>query len=108
MSTRGKKNADVTTYAFAIILIGTVQWKCQISGLMMQKNSSQELWGKKLRAGKTTVLRVHLWVTSAGVDCYKHGMQLLFITGENAQLMMVDILKNSVLQVRIWSIKQTY
>jgi len=32
-----------------------------------------------------------LWVTSAGADCYECGMQLLFMAGENAQLIVVTI-----------------
>jgi len=37
------------------------------------------------------------WVTSAGANFYKHSMQALFIAGENAWLMVVTVLKNSVL-----------
>jgi len=34
-----------------------------------------------------------LWVTSTGADCYECGMQLLFMAGESAQLMVVTVLK---------------
>ena len=36
-------------------------------------------------------------VVSAGMDFDECGMQLLFIAGENAQLMVVTVLKNNVL-----------
>jgi len=35
-------------------------------------------------------------VTFSGADFYEHGMQAHFIAGENAQLMMVTVFKNSV------------
>ena len=48
-----------------------------------------------------------LWITSAGTHFYNHGKQAL-VAYKNAHLMVVTTLKNSVLQLRIFSIKYCY
>ena len=40
---------------------------------------------------------VQQWVTSVSAGFYKYGMQLLFITGENARLVVMAVLKKGVL-----------
>ena len=54
------------------------------------------LCGQCFPSNDVVVAVVKQRVTSAGADFYEYG-ELLFITGENAQLMVVTMLKNSIL-----------
>jgi len=53
-------------------------------------------------AAVAIIAAVKQWVISSGAGFYKHGMQ--FITVQNAYLLVVTLLKNSVLQLRICSV----
>ena len=80
--------------------------RCVIEFLHAEKMSPTDIHQCLLNfyGGQTVaVCTVTQWVvhfssgSSTGTDCSEHCMRLLFIVGENAELMVVPKLKNSVL-----------